>query len=151
MEIVREKERIEELRKQQSERELEKASAVAGGEEGGYDDGTREKDEKAGVLKAKKPADKTSTPSLRIMEDTAKYLLNLNEDSAYFNPKCRAMRENPNPNDPDSQFKGENELRMTGAAIDFINQEKFAWDAVERSGLDLSSISNPTLTERVFR
>lgn len=149
MEIVKEKEKIEEKRKELKERELEKASL--GGEEI-YDDGTREKDEKAGMVKSSmEQTGQSSTPNLRIREDRAKYLINLNEDSAYFNPKCRSMRENPNPNDPNSAFKGENELRMTGAAVSFINQEKFAWDAVERNSLDLSSIANPTLTERVFK
>lgn len=35
--------------------------------------------------------------NLRIREDTAKYLLNLDVDSAHYDPKTRAMRENPNP------------------------------------------------------
>jgi len=30
------------------------------------------------------------------------------------------MRENPTPNDPNALFKGENELRNTGGAVDFI-------------------------------
>jgi pre-mRNA-processing factor SLU7 len=58
---------------------------------------------------------------LRIREDKAKYLLDLDENSAYFNPKCRSMRENPTPNDPSSIFKGENALRITGDAIKLIN------------------------------
>lgn len=33
--------------------------------------------------------------NLRIREDTAKYLHNLNENSAYYDPKSRAMHENP--------------------------------------------------------
>ena len=35
--------------------------------------------------------------NLRIREDTAKYLRNLNTDSAYYDPKTRSMRDNPNP------------------------------------------------------
>lgn len=31
------------------------------------------------------------------------------------------MRENPTPNDTNASFKGENELRMTGGAVEFIN------------------------------
>ncbi len=46
------------------------------------------------------PKIKTSTRDLRIREDKAKYLLNLDPDSAYFDPKSRAMRENPNPTAP---------------------------------------------------
>ena len=33
--------------------------------------------------------------NLRIREDTAKYLRNLNPNSAYYDPKTRSMRENP--------------------------------------------------------
>lgn len=33
--------------------------------------------------------------NLRIREDTAKYLYNLNSESAYYDPKSRSMRENP--------------------------------------------------------
>lgn len=35
--------------------------------------------------------------NLRIREDTAKYLRNLDPASAYYDPKTRSMRENPNP------------------------------------------------------
>lgn len=38
--------------------------------------------------------------NLRIREDTAKYLLNLDTDSAYYDPKTRSMREAPNPDVP---------------------------------------------------
>lgn len=33
--------------------------------------------------------------NLRIREDTAKYLRNLDLSSAYYDPKTRAMRDNP--------------------------------------------------------
>lgn len=33
--------------------------------------------------------------NLRIREDTAKYLLNLDPESAYYDPKTRSMRDNP--------------------------------------------------------
>lgn len=39
--------------------------------------------------------------NLRIREDTAKYLLNLDPNSAFYDPKTRSMRDNPNPNKPD--------------------------------------------------
>ena len=38
---------------------------------------------------------RTTTRNLRIREDTAKYLLNLDVNSAYYDPKSRSMRENP--------------------------------------------------------
>jgi pre-mRNA-processing factor SLU7 len=36
--------------------------------------------------------------NLRIREDTAKYLINLDPSSAYYDPKTRSMRDNPNKN-----------------------------------------------------
>lgn len=42
------------------------------------------------------PRTKTTTRNLRIREDTAKYLYNLDVNSAYYDPKSRALRENPN-------------------------------------------------------
>lgn len=39
-----------------------------------------------------------SVRNLRIREDTAKYLLNLDANSAHYDPKSRSMREDPNPN-----------------------------------------------------
>lgn len=35
--------------------------------------------------------------NLRIREDTAKYLRNLDPNSAFYDPKTRSMRDNPNP------------------------------------------------------
>jgi hypothetical protein len=44
---------------------------------------------------------------LRIREDTAKYLLNLDVDSAHYDPKTRSMREDPLPDaDPNEKFYG---------------------------------------------
>ena len=43
--------------------------------------------------------------NLRIREDTAKYLLNLDVNSAYYDPKPRSMREDPLPDaDPNDKF-----------------------------------------------
>ena len=41
------------------------------------------------------PKQTVSVRNLRIREDTAKYLRNLDADSAYYDPKTRSMRENP--------------------------------------------------------
>lgn len=38
-----------------------------------------------------------SVRNLRIREDTAKYLLNLDANSAHYDPKSRSMREDPQP------------------------------------------------------
>lgn len=45
--------------------------------------------------------------NLRIREDIAKYLLNLDVNSAYYDPKTRSMREDPLPDaDPNEKFYG---------------------------------------------
>ena len=43
------------------------------------------------------PKIKTTTRNLRIREDTAKYLHNLDVNAPYYDPKSRSLRENPNP------------------------------------------------------
>ena len=48
------------------------------------------------------PKTRTTVRNLRIREDTAKYLYNLDANSAFYDPKTRSMRENPfkNAKDP---------------------------------------------------
>jgi len=53
--------------------------------------------------------------NLRIPEDTAKYLLNLDLDSAYYDPKSRSMREDPNPTKTSNNYyTGDNSLKTSG-------------------------------------
>jgi pre-mRNA-processing factor SLU7 len=63
-----------------------------------------------------------SVRNLRIREDTAKYLLNLDPDSAHYDPKSRSMREDPLPYKDASQksFAGDNFVRKSG---DFYDME----------------------------
>lgn len=54
--------------------------------------------------------------NLRIREDTAKYLYNLNENAPYYDPKSRSMRENPlagvkGKEQQAAKFSGENFVR----------------------------------------
>ena len=44
------------------------------------------------------PKTRTTVRNLRIREDTAKYLRNLDSNSAYYDPKTRSMRDNPYKN-----------------------------------------------------
>ncbi|GAA6054584.1 hypothetical protein JCM3770_000063 [Rhodotorula araucariae] len=83
--------------------------------------------------------------NLRIREDTAKYLLNLDTDSAYYDPKTRSMREAPNPDIPleDAKFAGENFVRHSGTAQDLQKLQLFAWQSESR-GHDVHLQSNPT-------
>ncbi|MBA0570763.1 hypothetical protein Golob_004375, partial [Gossypium lobatum] len=69
--------------------------------------------------------------NLRIREDTAKYLLNLDVNSAYYDPKTRSMREDPLPDaDPNEKFyEGDNQYRMSGQALEFKQLNIHAWEA----------------------
>ncbi|BGP16772.1 hypothetical protein JCM10213_002165 [Rhodosporidiobolus nylandii] len=83
--------------------------------------------------------------NLRIREDTAKYLLNLDVDSAYYDPKTRSMREAPVQGlaPEDAPFAGDNFSRATGDSVSQQQLQLFAWQSESR-GHDVHIQSNPT-------
>ena len=90
--------------------------------------------------------------NLRIREDTAKYLLNLDSESAHYDPKTRSMRENPLPEiaQEDLSFAGENFTRGSGDSLDMQKMQLFAWQS-EMRGNDVHANSNPTQAALVFK
>lgn len=48
------------------------------------------------------PKVRTAVRNLRQREDIAKYLRNLDPESAYYNAKSRTMKDNPNPDLPEN-------------------------------------------------
>ncbi|XP_050316189.1 pre-mRNA-splicing factor Slu7 [Anthonomus grandis grandis] len=114
------------------------------------DDG-EEKDEDKYVDEVDMPGTKVDSKqritvrNLRIREDTAKYLRNLDPNSAYYDPKTRSMRENPNPGQGD-QFQGENFVRFTGDTVGHAKAQLFAWEAYEK-GVDIHLLAEPTRLE----
>uniref|UniRef100_A0A8C2XBM0 Pre-mRNA-splicing factor SLU7 n=1 Tax=Cyclopterus lumpus TaxID=8103 RepID=A0A8C2XBM0_CYCLU len=92
--------------------------------------------------------------NLRIREDTAKYLRNLDPNSAYYDPKTRAMRENPYSNtgmNPDEVgYAGDNFARYSGATINMAQTQLFAWEAYER-GSEVHLQADPTKLELLHR
>ncbi|KAK4336935.1 hypothetical protein RND71_044089 [Anisodus tanguticus] len=88
--------------------------------------------------------------NLRIREDTAKYLRNLDIDSAYYDPKTRAMRENPyastNKKPEELDFAGDNFIRYSGNTKQVNETQIFAWQASEK-GVDVHLQAEPTKTE----
>ncbi|TPX56580.1 hypothetical protein PhCBS80983_g04432 [Powellomyces hirtus] len=88
---------------------------------------------------------RTTVRNLRIREDTAKYLLNLDVNSAYYDPKTRSMRDNPvKDTDPrDLTYAGDNFLRWTGDAPNLGKLQSFAWQAEDR-GKSVHMQANPT-------
>uniref|UniRef100_A0A672HCD8 Pre-mRNA-splicing factor SLU7 n=1 Tax=Salarias fasciatus TaxID=181472 RepID=A0A672HCD8_SALFA len=92
--------------------------------------------------------------NLRIREDTAKYLRNLDPNSAYYDPKTRAMRENPHANtgmNPEEvQYAGDNFARYSGDTIAMAQTQLFAWDAYER-GSEVHLQADPTKLELLHK
>ncbi|KAL9410868.1 hypothetical protein AB3S75_044610 [Citrus x aurantiifolia] len=90
--------------------------------------------------------------NLRIREDTAKYLLNLDINSAYYDPKTRSMREDPLPDaDPNEKFYGgDNQNRLSGQALEFKQLNVHAWEAFEK-GQDIHLQSAPSQAELLYK
>ncbi|PRW33892.1 Pre-mRNA-splicing factor SLU7 [Chlorella sorokiniana] len=93
-----------------------------------------------------------SVRNLRIREDTAKYLLNLDVNSAYYDPKSRSMREDPNPEKDPSQktFYGDNFVRQSGEVGGFKDLNVFAITTHER-GQDVHMQAMPSQAELSFQ
>ncbi|XP_063977774.1 pre-mRNA-splicing factor Slu7-like [Diachasmimorpha longicaudata] len=85
--------------------------------------------------------------NLRIREDTAKYLRNLDSNSAYYDPKTRSMRDNPYAGtEKEVDYKGENFVRFSGDTQKHATAQLFAWDAHEK-GVDVHLLAEPTKLE----
>ncbi|KAK3095747.1 hypothetical protein FSP39_018488 [Pinctada imbricata] len=87
--------------------------------------------------------------NLRIREDTAKYLYNLDPNSAFYDPKTRSMRENPFKNQNKElaeKYVGDNFVRFSGDAHEFATRQVFAWNAYER-GTEVHLQADPTKLE----
>jgi len=90
--------------------------------------------------------------NLRIREDTAKYLRNLDPNSAYYDPKTRSMRDNPYRNTgkeaEEVDYAGENFLRYTGDTSKHGEAQLFAWEA-GKAGVDVHLLAEPTKAEKL--
>ncbi|ELU05469.1 hypothetical protein CAPTEDRAFT_33844, partial [Capitella teleta] len=92
--------------------------------------------------------------NLRIREDTAKYLYNLDVNSAYYDPKTRSMRENPFKNtgvdSSELPYAGDNFVRGSGDAHEMAKKQLFAWEAYEK-GSEVHLQADPTKLEVLAR
>lgn len=90
--------------------------------------------------------------NLRIREDTAKYLLNLDVNSAHYDPKTRSMREDPLPDmDPNEKFyAGDNQNRLSGQALEFKQLNIHAWESFEK-GHDIHMQAAPSQAELLYK
>ncbi|EAW09271.1 mRNA splicing protein SLU7 [Aspergillus clavatus NRRL 1] len=90
----------------------------------------------------------TATRNLRIREDTAKYLLNLDLDSAKYDPKTRRMVDMGAQDDQAAALVAEeNFVRASGDAAEFERAQKYAWESQERGNRKIHLQANPTSGE----
>lgn len=91
--------------------------------------------------------------NLRIREDTAKYLRNLDENSAYYDPKTRSMRADPNPDvgADDKDFAGDNFVRYTGDVKELARMELHAVKAATDGRSLPHLLAEPTMAEQVYK
>ena len=119
------------------------------------DDDNEKYAEKANMVGQKMDSDKRFTiRNLRIREDRAKYLYDLNADSAaHYDPKTRSMREAPLPNTSVEELKSGSDAfeRASNEPTDVKQLQMFAWQAEQRSGTLLHMQANPTDHELQFR
>ena len=64
--------------------------------------------------------------NLRIREDTAKYLINLDPESAYYDPKTRSMRDAPLKNLPPEEVTCTHSIRQPTSPETFFRQSLLA-------------------------
>ena len=91
----------------------------------------------------------TATRNLRIREDTAKYLLILDLDSAKYDPKTRSMLDMGAQADEAAALVAEDKfMRASGDAAEFERAQKYAWESQERGDKDKTHLqANPTSGE----
>jgi pre-mRNA-processing factor SLU7 len=105
------------------------------------------------VVHVRDQAAQATARNLRIREDTAKYLRNLDVESAYYDPKTRSMRADPTPNvnSDDKDYAGDNFVRFTGDVKDLARMELHSLRAAE-DGRELPHLqADPTTAEEVFK
>lgn len=118
-----------------------KRKAAADGEEEEEEEGAKYDEE---TDMGRKQA--TSTRNLRLREDTAKYLLDLDLESAKYDPKTRTMavdESDPASLDADAGF-----ARPDDGAAAFERAQRYAWENAERTGAAEGHLqANPTAGE----
>ncbi|KAH9255019.1 hypothetical protein BASA81_006964 [Batrachochytrium salamandrivorans] len=133
-------------------------AAAAAAAAAAVDDSSDDEDEDKYAEKADVAGQKLDTKSritvrnLRIREDTAKYLRNLDVNSAHYDPKTRSMRQNPHTGKDASEvtYAGDNVMRFSGDVAKVAQLQAFAWQA-EGRGKEVHLQANPTQAELLFK
>jgi hypothetical protein len=137
--VIDEYNQLEELKK--------KARAETEGEEKDEEEGDEGDKYDAETDMGRKQA--TSTRNLRLREDTAKYLLNLDLDSAKYDPKTRSMVDSGATADNAAALVAEEGfMKASGDAAEFEKAQRYAWETQERGDKNkLHLQANPTSGE----
>ncbi|PIC27141.1 hypothetical protein B9Z55_019482 [Caenorhabditis nigoni] len=152
--VIEDYEHLEEARKVVKEHEMKEGESEGPTTEEGApkdEDMYAEDADMAGVSVDMDSRTRITVRNLRIREDTAKYLYNLAENSPYYDPKSRSMRENPfagvaGKELEAARFSGDNFVRYSGEVTAANEAQVFAWQAT-RGGVYAHSIAEPTKLE----
>ncbi|OGM46348.1 pre-mRNA-splicing factor slu7 [Aspergillus bombycis] len=137
--VVEEYEELEKLKRITGQKKIRDGEA----EEGGAEEEARYAEESDMGRQQS-----TATRNLRIREDTAKYLLNLDLDSAKYDPKTRRMVDMGAQEDQAAALVAEeNFVRASGDAAEFEKAQKYAWEAQESGRQKIHLQANPTSGE----
>lgn len=143
--VVEEYQRLEELRRKEKEREMQGRVKGQGEDEGNGNDDDKYAEELGMPGQTFDAANRISTRNLRIREDTAKYLLNLDLNSAKYDPKTRTMVNGTDVDNSSELLAEENFMRSSGDAAEFEKMQKLAWESRERGDkVKMHLQANPT-------
>lgn len=126
---------------------LKRAAAKSKGETIENDEGDADSDARYGEETDMGRSQPTSTRQLRLREDTANYLRNLDLDSAKYNPKTRTMDTSalklPGETDAEEGFVRPSD----DAAAEFERAQRYAWETQEAANPGTKKLhlqANPT-------
>ncbi|XP_078486903.1 zinc finger protein (CCHC)-12 [Ciona intestinalis] len=149
-EVIEEYKKIEIAKQTVKAKKLQEELISGKMEEGGSDDEDKYADAASMPGTNFDSKQRITVRNLRIREDTAKYLRNLNPNSAYYDPKTRSMRENPYEGSgkgvAEGDFAGDNFVRHTGDTHEMARTQMFAWEAGDR-GVEVHLQADPTRLE----
>ncbi|KAF8430168.1 Pre-mRNA splicing Prp18-interacting factor-domain-containing protein [Tirmania nivea] len=143
--VVEEYLRLEALRQKEKESEMKGRVKGEGVDEEDGDRHDKYHEESGMPIQTFDAANRISTRNLRIREDTAKYLLNLDLNSAKYDPKTRTMVNGTDVNNSSELLAEENFMRSSGDAAEFEKMQKLAWESRERGDkVKMHLQANPT-------
>ncbi|PYH98793.1 putative mRNA splicing protein [Aspergillus ellipticus CBS 707.79] len=144
--VVEEYEELEKLKRASKQGGENGQKSITGGED--EDEDTPEEEARYAEESDMGRQQSTATRNLRIREDTAKYLLNLDLDSAKYDPKTRRMVDMGAQEDQAAALVAEeNFVRASGDAAEFEKAQRYAWESQERGAQKVHLQANPTAGE----